>query len=494
LWVWHGSGLAIDEGESLVEVWAVLEASDVGSDVLLLGELVVRGAVVADLWVWHSSGLAVGERESLIEVWAVWKRSVGWSPVWLILLLSELVLLGAVVSDLWVWDCSGSAIGESESLIEIWAVRERAMWCSPVWILLLSELVFTGAVVSNLWVWHGSGLAIGEGESLIEVWAMWKTGMSWSPVWLILNELVLLGAVVSNIWVWHGSSLSVVEGESLVEVWAVRKGSVGWSPVWILLLGELVVTGAVISDLWVWHSSSLSVVEGESLVEVWAVWKGSVGWSPVWIILLLSELVVTGAVVSNLWVWHSSGLAIGERESLVEVWAMWKGSVGWSPVWIILLLSELIVTSAVISDLWVWHGSGLSVIEGESLIEIWAMWKASVWCSPVWIVTKLNMVLLLKLIVWVAVEANLWVWDTLSFSILKSKSFIEVGAVLQGLDGSSHGASSWVLLNECGVINELDEGGILLHSAGRANIWVLGNVSLAVVHDGSSWVGWALWE
>ena len=392
MWVWHGSGLAIDEGESLVEVWAVLEASDVGSDVLLLGELVVRGAVVADLWVWHSSGLAVGERESLIEVWAVWKRSVGWSPVWLILLLSELVLLGAVVSDLWVWDCSGSAIGESESLIEIWAVRERAMWCSPVWILLLSELVFTGAVVSNLWVWHGSGLAIGEGESLIEVWAMWKTGMSWSPVWLILNELVLLGAVVSNIWVWHGSSLSVVEGESLVEVWAVRKGSVGWSPVWILLLGELVVTGAVISDLWVWHSS------------------------------------------------------------------------------------------------------GLSVIEGESLIEIWAMWKASVWCSPVWIVTKLNMVLLLKLIVWVAVEANLWVWDTLSFSILKSKSFIEVGAVLQGLDGSSHGASSWVLLNECGVINELDEGGILLHSAGRANIWVLGNVSLAVVHDGSSWVGWALWE
>ena len=114
------------------------------------------------------------------------------------------------------------------------------------------------------------------------------------------------------------------------------------------------------------------------------------------------------------------------------------------------------------------------------------MWEACVWWSPVWIVTELNMVLLLKLIVWIAVEANLWIWDTLSFSILKSKSFIEVRAVLQGLDGSSHGASSWVLLNEGGVVNELDEGSILLHSAGSSNIWVLGDVGLAVVHDGSS--------
>jgi len=172
---------------------------------------------------------------------------------------------------------------------------------------------------------------------------------------------------------------------------------------------------------------------------------------------------------------------------------MWKTGMWCSPVWI-LLLSELVITGAVVIDLWVWYSSSLAVVEGESLVKIWAMWETSVWCSPVRIVTKLNMVLLLKLVVWIAVEANLWVWDTLSFSILKSKSLIEVGAVLHGLDGSGHRDSSWVLLNECGVINELDEGCILLHSAGRSNIWVLGDVGLAVVHDGSTCVGWALWE
>jgi hypothetical protein len=81
LWVRHGSSLAIGESESLVEVWAVLEASDVSSDfsevlaieVLLLGQLVVRGAVISNLWVWDTSGLSISEGESLIEVWAMRK-------------------------------------------------------------------------------------------------------------------------------------------------------------------------------------------------------------------------------------------------------------------------------------------------------------------------------------------------------------------------------------------------------------------------------------
>merc|ERR1719230_945364 len=105
-------------------------------------------------------------------------------------------------------------------------------------------------------------------------------------------------------------------------------------------------------------------------------------WSPVWIILLLCKLILLGAVVSYLWVWHTSGLTISKSESLIKVWAMWETSMWWSPVWIIFLLGELILFGAVIADLWVWDTSGLSVVEGESLIEIWAMWEACVWCTP----------------------------------------------------------------------------------------------------------------
>merc|ERR1712151_45116 len=103
-------------------------------------------------------------------------------------------------------------------------------------------------------------------------------------------------------------------------------------------------------------------------------------WSPVWIFLglLLCELVVAGAVVSDLWVWDTSSLAIGERESLIEVWAVRKAGMCWSPVWIFLglLLCKLVVAGAVISDLWVWDTSSLSISESESLVKVWAMWKA----------------------------------------------------------------------------------------------------------------------
>ena len=182
LWVWNGSSLSIGKGESLVEVWAVLKASDVSTDFaevlsieFLLNELPLFAAVEADLWVWDSLGLAVSESESLIEVWAVWKGINTWSPVWCILLLSELPLLGAVEANLWVWDSLGLAVSESESLIEVWAVWKGINTWSPVWcILLLSELPLLGAVESNFWVWDSSGLAIGEGESLVKVWAVWK--------------------------------------------------------------------------------------------------------------------------------------------------------------------------------------------------------------------------------------------------------------------------------------------------------------------------------
>ena len=82
-----------------------------------------------------------------------------------------------------------------------------------------------------------------------------------------------------------------------------------------------------------------------------------------------------GAVESNLWIWDGLGLAISEGESLIEVWAVWKGCDIWSPVWSILLLGELPLLGAVESDLWVWDSLSLSVSEGESLVEIWAVWK-----------------------------------------------------------------------------------------------------------------------
>ena len=74
-WVCDGHCLSIDEGESLIEIWAVLEASDVGSNILsinlLLVELVVSVAVEANLWEWNCLGLTIGEGKPLIEVWAM---------------------------------------------------------------------------------------------------------------------------------------------------------------------------------------------------------------------------------------------------------------------------------------------------------------------------------------------------------------------------------------------------------------------------------------
>ena len=74
-WPWNSSSLSINKSESLIEVWAVLKTSNVGSDILLglLDQLIVGLAVVSDLWVWHTSGLSVIESHSLVKVWAVRK-------------------------------------------------------------------------------------------------------------------------------------------------------------------------------------------------------------------------------------------------------------------------------------------------------------------------------------------------------------------------------------------------------------------------------------
>merc|ERR1740117_2821573 len=139
----------------------------------------------------------------------------------------------------------------------------------------------------------------------------------------------------------------------------------------ILLSSKLVIAGAVISDSWVCDTFSHTVSESHSLVEIWAMWKASVCWSPVWI-LLLSKLIVTGAVVSDSWVCDTFSLTVSESHSLVEVWAMWKAGVCSSPVWIFLFhLGKLIVTGAVVVNLWVWNTSSLTISKGESLIEIW---------------------------------------------------------------------------------------------------------------------------
>jgi len=146
------------------------------------------------------------------------------------LVVSPLVV--AVISDLWVWDGSGLAIGESESLIEIWAVLQSG----EVWTMIVLHLVhllasilvlvqgpLVAAVVSNLWVWDGSSPTIGESESLIEVWAVLQGLEVWTMVVFLLAQLVVALAVESNSWISNSLSLSIGEGHSLIEVWAVRK-------------------------------------------------------------------------------------------------------------------------------------------------------------------------------------------------------------------------------------------------------------------------------
>lgn len=76
------------------------------------------------------------------------------------------------------------------------------------------------------------------------------------------------------------------------------------------------------------------------------------------------------AVVSWGWVCNRSGFSIYKRESFIKVWAVLKRSNIRSNI---LLLAHLIVFIAVEVDLWEWDGSSFSIGKSESLVKVWAM-------------------------------------------------------------------------------------------------------------------------
>lgn len=208
----------------------MLEIGNVRSDVflLILGELIVSFAVVVNLGVWDGFGLAISQGESFIEVWAMRQTVDGRSPIWILGLNHLLSQLLAVVIRLRIWDTLGLTIGEGHSLVKVWAIFKRIWMISQSNILLLNHLIIRFAVIIDLWVWDGFGLAVIQGESFIEVWAVWQTVDGWSPVWILLlnqllTHLVVRLAVIVNLWVWNSFSLSISKSESLVKIRAVRK-------------------------------------------------------------------------------------------------------------------------------------------------------------------------------------------------------------------------------------------------------------------------------
>jgi hypothetical protein len=166
---------------------------------------VISVAVVTFIWVWDSLGLAINESESLVEVWAVLKTSdIATDILYLLMFLDtsfnmcrghHILSMGifwvAVVTFIWVWDSSGLSINESESFVEVWAMLKRSDVRSDILLLMLGQLVVSLAVVVDLWVWDSFGLSVSEGKSLIKIWAVRKTVNAWSPVWLrFLKKLV----------------------------------------------------------------------------------------------------------------------------------------------------------------------------------------------------------------------------------------------------------------------------------------------------------------
>lgn len=84
--------------------------------------------------------------------------------------------------------------------------------------------------------------------------------------------------------------------------------------------------------------------------------------------------IICVAVVVNLWVGNGTGFTIGECKSLVEVGAVLKSCNISSDV-LGRSLMECILWVAVVMDFWIWDGPGLSVDKGEPLIEVWAMFE-----------------------------------------------------------------------------------------------------------------------
>lgn len=179
--------------------------------------------------------------------------------------------------------------------------------------------------------------------------------------------------------------------------------------------------------------------------------------SPVWISLyLLHKLVILVTVESDLWEWDTSGPSISQSEPFIKVRAVLKGINTWSPVWI-LNLKHLIRSVAVISNLWVWDGTGLAISKGEALIKIGAMLESTNWSSNIWALNKSSW-LGMKLVVWVAIESNFWIRNTLSSSVCESKSLVEIWTVLKSLRLETWGTWVLILLGKSGSVNELNQG------------------------------------
>ena len=157
-------------------------------------------------------GESINQGLSLVEVWAVLDRSwlelsVGWT-----LRLSQMVIWVAVISLPWVWNGLGESVNQGLSLVEVWAVLDRSwLELSVSWTLRLSEMVVWVAVVSLPWVWNGLSETVNESLSLVKVWAVLDgSWLELSVGWTLgLRKMVVWVAVVSLLWVWNSLSKTV---------------------------------------------------------------------------------------------------------------------------------------------------------------------------------------------------------------------------------------------------------------------------------------------
>jgi len=137
--------------------------------------------------------------------------------------------------------------------------------------------------------------------------------------------------------------------------------------------------------------------------------------------------IVGIAVVVNLRVGDGSGLAVLKGEALIEVWAVLKtGDVRTDVLGLgkgCLLLVESVIGVAVVVGLWIWDSFSSTILKGESLIKIGAVLKASN--------VRADVLSLSQGIVGVAVVVDLWVWDSFGLAVLEGEALIKIWAVLE---------------------------------------------------------------
>jgi hypothetical protein len=191
-------------------------------------------AVPAWFWIGNCEVSSILESKSLIEVWAV--LNVSWLEVvfrvaktlWSDGAVTEDVILSktesfvAVPSWFWVGDCEISAVLESKSLIEIWAVL-NVSWLEVVF-RVAKTLWSDGAVTENV--------ILSKTESFVAV-----------PTWL---------------WVGNCESSTILKSESLIEVWAVLNFS--WLEIGCWPSKSLWFDGAVTKDMVLSKSESFVAV------------------------------------------------------------------------------------------------------------------------------------------------------------------------------------------------------------------------------------------